>query len=557
MNDTAPDPTTPDGIDAELDAELDDDERDPVDLLAEEAAERLRRGEAPSIAEYVARRPDLKDEIEALFPALFLMERARRESRGPGAPGAKPPERLGDFRIVRELGRGGMGIVYEAVQESLGRRVALKVLPAGSTSGRATERFRREAQAAATLHHTHIVQVFGVGAQDGLLYYVMQLVEGRSLEQLLDADPGAPLEPRRAARIGAQVARGLAHAHARGVLHRDVKPANVLLDAQDAAYVADFGLAKLLGEEDGLTDPGDVVGTMRYMPPERLDGQADARGDVYGAGLVLHELITGARVFAGIERDSVLRAIREVGPGAPRALRPELPRDLETIVLKATARDPRDRYASADALADDLERWLEDRPIAARRAGPLERGWRWCRRNRALATLSAVAAASVVVAAATGWAGYVATTGALGRESQRRAEAEAATRRAEDNERLSLGALEGIFDALAGHERLGPRGPSFTDDQEDEARLLQTVLSFYDSFAARNQTDPRLQLEAARSYRRVGLLRARLGEAGEAAAAYARALERLERLLEGRPGDALYAQELAITLLDASLVVPE
>ncbi len=533
-----------------------DERRDPVEELAEEFVARLRRGEAPTIAEYTARHPELAAGIEELFPTLWLVERAKQETHPLGAapePAGEAPAQLGDFRIVREVGRGGMGVVYEAIQESLGRRVALKLLPrAAALTPRAAERFRREAHAAAALHHTNIVQVFGVGAQEGLLYYVMQFVEGRSLEELLERGE-APLEPRRAAHIAAQAAAALDHAHGAGVLHRDVKPANVLLDAQGAAWLTDFGLAKLLGEEDGLTETGDVLGTVRYLPPERLEGIADERGDVYGLGLVLYELVTGARAFAATERASLLRAIREVGPPAPGALRPGLPRDLETIVLKAIARDPRDRYRTARALAEDLERWLEDRPIAARRASALERGWRWCRRNRAVASLAGVAVASLLAAASAGWVGYLATTEALARESARRSEAEAATRRAEENAQLSLEALEGIFEALAGDDRLGPsrRGP-FADEQEEEAKLLQTVLAFYDAYAARNQTDPRLQLEAARALRRVGVLQRRLGAPQEAERAFASALERLEGLRAAAPREPVFALELAVTLLDAA-----
>ena len=545
----------------------DEETRDPVEALAEDFLERLRKGESPTIAEYATSHPDLAAGIEELFPTLLLMERAKRESR-PAGPRLTAPalERLGDFRLVREVGRGGMGVVYEAVQESLGRRVALKLLPPeAKLSPRAEERFRREALAAGTLHHTNIVQVFGVGAQDGHRYYVMQFIEGKSLEELIAQ--GQPVEPRRAARLCAQVAAGLEHAHARGILHRDVKPANVLLDPQDTAWITDFGLAKVVGETDSLTETGDVLGTLRYLPPERLEGKADARGDVYGVGLLLYELLTGQRAFPTGERADLLRAIREVGPRPPATLLPGLDRDLETILLRAIARDPAGRYASAAALQEDLERWLEDRPIAARRAGPVERTWRWCRRNRALAAVTAVAVVSLHVAAAAGWTGYISTEQALERESQRRSEAEratreaeAASRRARENERLSLTALEGIFDALAG-ERIASsraRGPggAFTTEQEGEAKLLQTVLEFYDAFAARNQTDPRLQLEAARAHRRVGLLRTRLGEQEAAAEAYTHALERLERVNAAPDRPPGSEQELALTLFEAANVAP-
>jgi predicted Ser/Thr protein kinase/tetratricopeptide (TPR) repeat protein len=541
--------------------EHDDSALHPIDALAEELIERLRAGETPTAAEYVARHPELEDEIEELFPTLLMVERAAQRSRSstpsPVVHAGPAPTRLGDFRIVREVGRGGMGVVYEAVQESLGRRVALKLLSTGGASPKARERFQREAQAAATLHHTNIVQVFGVGAQDGALYYVMQFIEGRSLEDLIQAGE-APLDARRAAQVAEQIAEGLAHAHAQGVLHRDVKPANVMIDARDTAWIMDFGLAKVLGAEDGITETGDVLGTVRYLPPERLEGRADERGDVYGLGLTLYELLTGVRAFPSSERGDVLRLIRDVGPAAPRGLRPDLPRDLETIVLKAIAREHGERYASAGALRDDLRRWLEDRPIAARRAGPLERGWRWCRRNRALAALTGIASGSLAFGAVVGWVGYLATTDALKRESQRRAEAEAATLRAEENEQLSLVALEGIFDALAGTERTGPPFPGFVPggaDGQDEVKLLQTVIDFYDGYAARNQTDPQLKLEAARATRRVAMLRARLGDRPGAAEAFARSIERFELLRAQSAGEASYDVELASTLLDSAMLL--
>ncbi len=560
-------PTTPDATEpdppgrgpGETGDVIDDDQPNPVDALAEDFVRRLRRGESPQVQDVVAAHPELKEEIEAVFPTLLLVERAKRQSTSPAIPVV--PERLGDFKLVRELGRGGMGIVYEAFQASLGRRVALKVLgPHATRADKARERFQREAQAAAALHHPNIVAVFGTGEQDGQLYYVMELIDGRSLEDLLPA--GRPLEARRAARIALQAAAGLGHAHSRGVIHRDVKPANILVGDGDAVWVADFGLAKVVGDSAGLTETGDVLGTLRYLPPERLEGKADARGDVYGLGLVLHEMLTGAPAHTETDRAALLRAIRDLPPPPPRSLRPDLPRDLETIVLKATRREPEDRYPTAAAMEEDLRRWLEDRPITARRASLAERAWRWGRRNRALAALSVLLVAALAAAAATGLAGWAATTDALHRESERRAEAEAATRRAEENERLSLEALEGIFDALAGDEEqpLGRGGGGGAENnagnQAEEARLLQTVLAFYDGFAARSHTEPRLRLEAARAHRRVALLRARLGDPAAAEAAFAQAIERVEALLRDAPLDATFRLELATTLLDAAREEP-
>jgi serine/threonine protein kinase/predicted Zn-dependent protease len=362
------------------------------------------------------------------------------------------PEQLGDYRILREVGRGGMGVVYEAVQESLGRHVALKVLPAQALlDPQRLARFRREAQAAARLHHTNIVPVFGVGEADGCAYYVMQFIRGRGLDQVLeelkklrrekatpaaappvsaearglltgrftlaegaaeggspaekapDSAPTAPLSGQSettglseagrgywqsVARVGAQVAEALAYANAQGVLHRDVKPSNLLLDGAGTVWVTDFGLAKV-HDAEGLTHTGDVVGTLRYMAPERFDGRADARSDLYALGLTLYELLTLRPAFDERERNKLIAQVMHAEPPRPAKVNPAVPRDLETVVLKAIARDPARRYQAAQELADDLRRFVDDRPIQARRVSRLEHAWRWSRRNPVIAGLSA------------------------------------------------------------------------------------------------------------------------------------------------------------------------
>jgi serine/threonine protein kinase len=342
-----------------------------------------------------------------------------------GIAGRPMPERLGDFRLVREIGRGGMGVVYEAEQVSLGRRVALKVLPRHALlDPDAVERFRRESRAAARLHHTNIVQVFGTGEQDGLHYFVMQLIPGVGLDALIRelgrSGPGAardaaldatvrgllsgrfaapPEAPaggeapsgsssgtgRRywasVARIGAQVADALAFAHAHGIVHRDVKPSNLLLDPQGTVWVTDFGLAKETAGPNDLTGSDCLIGTLRYVPPERFRGRSDARGDVYGLGLVLYELLTCRPAFPTADRAGLLQQVMHAEPPRPRRLNPAIPYDLETVVLKATARDPAQRYPTAAELAEDLRRFVDDRPVRARRVTAPERLWRWGRRN--------------------------------------------------------------------------------------------------------------------------------------------------------------------------------
>jgi serine/threonine protein kinase/WD40 repeat protein/tetratricopeptide (TPR) repeat protein len=435
--------------------------RDPVEVLAEEFVERRRRGDVPSLKEYVDRYPDLADEIREVFPALVVMDEIdpRSVDQCPSLGGTvdihgQPKiQQLGDFRILREVGRGGMGVVYEARQESLGRHVALKVLP-GTFAGREQfrERFQREARAAARLHHTNIVPIFGVGEDLGVLYYAMQFIQGQSLDTVLEdvkklrgtapevnlaeqatlspscavaarglltghfaradltvSDAHAPQSPalpkpptdvtrsdlgnqpearyyRSIARLGAQAAEALAYAHAQGILHRDIKPSNLLLDAQGTLWITDFGLAKTEGWDD-LTHSGELIGTLRYMAPERFEGKSDARTDVYALGVTLYEMLTLRPPFSASDRIALMGQITCDAPPGIRRLAPILPRDLETIVQKAMAREPAARYATAQEMALDLRRFLENRPIKARRSSAFELASRWCRRNPAVASL--------------------------------------------------------------------------------------------------------------------------------------------------------------------------
>jgi WD40 repeat protein/serine/threonine protein kinase len=523
------------------------------EALAEEFAARFRRGERPSLQEYIDRCPELADEIRELFPALVEVERVKEDQpEGPGAAEvavALPPlGQVGDYRVIREVGRGGMGVVYEAEQVSLGRRVALKVLPRQVSSDLKTlARFRREARSAAQLHHTNIVPVFEVGKDGEVSYYAMQFIQGQGLDTVIEElrrlkdrahptgparapdlpDPvipsgttaAAPLRPgqvsrvaqslltgrflpetpdqvsrsregeppgeppseparteprplvcakglagdleeveaagadreataalsdrrvpdetqappasenspaavsssfssvvlpggsqlsavesgrrpffRSVAHIGRQVAAGLAYAHARGIVHRDIKPSNLLLDTEGVVWITDFGLAK--ASDDGLTQTGDIIGTLRYMAPERFRGQGDARSDVYALGLTLYELLTLRPAFDSPDRLRLIEQIKAEDPQRPRVLDSRIPRDLETVVLKAIDKNPQGRYQSAEALGEDLRRFLVDEPIRARRVSLAGRLLRWGRRNKVVAALLV----SVVVTLAAGFA---------------------------------------------------------------------------------------------------------------------------------------------------------
>jgi tetratricopeptide (TPR) repeat protein len=387
--------------------------------------------------------------------------------------------------------------------------------------------------------------------------------------------------------VGVQVAEALGYAHEQGILHRDIKPSNILLDGHGTAWVTDFGLAKAVADDD-LTHTGDIVGTIRYMAPERFHGRCDARSDLYALGLTLYELLARLPAFDGPDRNALIRQVSQGSPVRLRRLDPTIPRDLETIVHKAIEKDPAHRYATADAMAQDLRRFLEDRPIEARRTTLLEQSWRWSRRNRATAALAATAAGSLLLAAVIGWVGYASTTRALKGESERRKEAEEATkqaeiatRRAEENVALSLEVFEEVFEKLAARESFlppppgppmrhrtrpggGPDGDRFADGRprggppgsrrggpEEDAPLLQSVLTFYERFARENATNTKLQLEAARAYRKVGAIYQRLGRGDEALAANARALAMIQKLNAEFPEVAEYRFQLVETYIMA------
>lgn len=401
------------------------DDSNLLNDLADEFLSRRHAGEAPSLSEYCRRHPELEAEIRELFPTLALLEELKPQDDGGDLP---IPDRIGGYRILSVIGQGGMGLVYEAEHESLGRRVALKVIAQQLTQDqRARARFLLEARAIANLHHTNIVPLFEVGEDQGRLFLVMQLIPGKSLDKVIaslrcvaDEDsesrhallPGSvevpPVSPdsgtqtssstdatgslrRRRhyaalARIGLQAAEALAYAHRRGIVHRDVKPSNFLMDENGVVWLTDFGLAKT--DEDELTRSEDVLGTLRYMAPERFRGECDERSDIYALGLTLYELIATRPAFPAADRLVLMESIRGGDPPSLRAHARNTPRDLDIIVLKACANEPKRRYSSAKDFADDLRRFLADEPILARRISLIERVARWSRRNRALAAAS-------------------------------------------------------------------------------------------------------------------------------------------------------------------------
>ncbi len=614
--------------------------------LAEEFLERYRQGQRPSLKEYADRHPDLAAEIREVFPAMALMENialADESLAGGETPpgGGSPPEvlqQLGDFRIIREVGHGGMGVVYEAEQVSLGRHVALKVLTRKMLlEARQRRRFEREAKAAAKLHHTNIVPVFGVGEQDGLPYYVMQFIQGLGLDEVLDElkrmqggtpaatasagdlrvarkdvsavevarslmtgefhpaeEPDEPSEPlatgptapesgaklsgsftlssssltlpgagsaargkakklsywQSVAGVGVQVAEALAYAHNQGILHRDIKPSNLLLDTAGTVWVADFGLARAQ-EEEGLTHTGDIVGTLRYMPPEAFEGRADARGDLYSLGLTLYELLALRPAFEEKDRQQLIKRVTTEEPPRLDRLNPQVPRDLVTIVHKAIDREPEQRYPSAAALAADLQRFLDDEPIKARRVSARERLWRWCRHHPGVASLTAalvlvlvgVTLASVLAAArfdrlarqqaaaaADERQARQAADEAKEHEAALRQQAEEAQKQAEANFAQARKAVDDSFTKVSESQLL--KVPGMQPLRRD---LLQSALTFYQDFLKERGDDPALRGDLAAAYLRVGKIRSELGEGAEAHKAFEQARGLYEALTRAAP----------------------
>lgn len=642
-----------------------DHEQHPVDQLAEEFARRIRAGETPVIEDYCQTYPEHADLIRAVFPSIQLVERAsQREDQhrksGVGSPAAllSMPQTLGDFRLIREIGRGGMGVVYEAEQKSLKRHVALKVISALiANSAKQLQRFRREAESAGSLHHSNIVPVYGIGEDHGLQYYAMQLIDGVSLAdvirqinsvppvasssamsscavgerndfhgvsppgrwaaaeaashlfgtaasvnlealhstqpstssenapksfndprvqdqtciaRLTESPPGDPpcelhaaikdirlssAYIRNIAQLLTRVANAVDHAHRQGILHRDLKPANLILDREGTIWVADFGLARQ-AVPDGVTQTGEIVGTLRYMAPEQLRGQADVRTDVYALGLTLYELLAlrpaldGPQLLNGRSHQAITRL---------RTIRPEIPADLETITLKACSAEPERRYQSARELEADLHRFLQDRPILARRVTQVERLWRWSKRNRLIASLATVtllllATVAVVLAISNyhiqkalvaGNIQYQRAEQNLAEKTQALAHAERERVRAETNLDLAISAFEEVFNNIAARgqseslleelsdDAIMPTGDAVLSDAD--VTLLETLLGFFDQLAAENSKD--LSIESAAARRRVGDIQQQLGRLDDARKSYQTTLKAWEKIAAEKPED--------------------
>jgi hypothetical protein len=374
--------------------------------LADQVAElsdRITRGEALDLGDFAGLDPVRAGVLERLLPAICLLSELADATEDPATAIGRPTDLLGDLLLGREIGHGGIGVVYEATQLSLGRRVAINVLPPASPlDPRLLRRFEIEAQAAAALEHPHIVHVFAYGNERGVPYLAMRRIDGQNLAEIvagLRKSQGRGLPPRTVAELGRQAAEGLDYAHRHDVLHRDIKPSNFLVDGDYNLWIADFGLARIRGDSD-LTASGDVIGTLRYLSPEQARGRRGAvagRSDVYALGATLYEVMTLRPVFDGDDRAQLLIRIASEEPRFSRRLDSAIPLDLQTIVLKALAKDPAERYATAGELAADLARFLADRPIQARPPTPLQRAVKWGRRHGPAVAAAGVRAAFMLI----------------------------------------------------------------------------------------------------------------------------------------------------------------
>lgn len=566
------------------DSQISDHDRNPVDVLADEFTAEIRAGLIPSIDDYADANPEFADEIRVVFSSILAIEKVgsssatvtQANSSGGTLPSLKI-DQLGDYKIVREVGRGGMGVVFEAVQQSLGRRVAIKVLSQVSNNPKHIQRFEREAITAAGLHHTNIVPVYGVGHEAGHHYYVMQLIDGFGLDEVIAAivsgstsndnyipqklvsivdklslkkpvesgtDVNSKVRFRQVAKIGSRIANALKYAHGQGTLHRDIKPANLLADGEGTIWLADFGLAKAMEGSD-VSRTGDVLGTLRFMSPEQFAGNPDARSDIFSLGLTIYELLTLKPAYGDSNRSHLIQGKRSVEQRVKPAtsLDPRIPKDLDTIVMKACALEPEDRYQTAAALEEDLINFLEDRPIAARPPSLFDRAYKWCRRNpvvAGLASTTAILLALLTVLSSVGYYRAKADLSIIEFEKQR---SEVARNKAEATLGISLEALDKIYQRFAPDSIAQGALESFEGEDgeevavetqstisKDTAEMLEEVLGVYDQLAQQESDSVTLQREAAKANRRVGDIQRRLGNYEKSTAAYYRAIDRYEKI---------------------------
>lgn len=563
-----------------------------VEILEKYLAD-LEKGVVQDRQELIAAHPEFAQELPPYLESLQLISVATRDLRttNVGQTGSRresaTPElkRLGDYRIIREIGRGGMGIVYEAHQESLNRHVALKMLPfAAVLDQRQIARFRNEAQAAAQLHHPHIVPVFAVGQEHGVYFYAMQYIAGQSLDQAIHEMRSATAEKiattttacdaakgstttlqheqtptaagkfskvnrgdyfRSVARLGRQAAEALQHAHENGIVHRDVKPSNLLLDGAGQLWVTDFGLAQMQNEK-GVTLTGDVIGTLRYMSPEQAGGSTviDARTDIYSLGATLYELLTLQLAHPADDRQALLRQIVDAEPVAPRRHNPSIPLDLETIILSALAKSPADRYVSAQSLADDLGRFLEGKPTLARRPTLVDRAGKWARRHKALVGVAAIAVVMLAIFSGVGVVllarEQARTSAALAEANRNSMVADRNYQRAEQHLQQARAAIDRFGVGLSDQLAEIPGAESVRRD------VLLDSVRYYQQLVRDAGESPELQHETALAHFKTAVLKAKLGSISDAIGEYQAAQKALERLASAETDASKVWPQLAV-----------
>lgn len=562
--------------------------------VVDEFRTRQKRGEQPEVAEYEARYPEAGTLLRRVLAAMQLLDASDIDSEN-GVPDDRLTGTLGDFRLIREVGRGGMGIVYEAEQISLGRRVALKVLPFAATfDPRHLQRFQNESRAAASLHHQNIVPVFAVSQDRGVHFFAMQFIDGHTLAAMLDEERGdAPTQSqeqssgpsarsadtvldaattktprdaefhRRVAEWGIQAADALEYAHSFGIVHRDIKPGNLMIDLHGQLWVTDFGLARRTADSN-LTMSGDMLGTLRYMSPEQALAKhdlVDQRSDVYSLGATLYEVLTLHSAAEGNDRQEILHNITHRESRSLRSWDRTIPIDLETIVLKALAKEPEARYATAKELADDLRRQLNHEPILARPATLSQRLSKWARRNRHLVR---AAAAALIVTSIVAVASSVLVGAAYRDEAFHR-------KNAEEKEKFATKAAEAekkaVLEAKADFERAEAHAANAHEAVERfltrmamdrlknepgaerlKQKLLEDALQFYQRFLAESPKDNKARLDLARAYYRISLVEVHLGDLAKASEATQSAGKIVESLLAENPREAAYRYTKSLVL---------
>ncbi len=526
-----------------------DDDADRDQQLEAVIADYIRAcetGLAPDRREILERHPELADELRQFFGQRDRMNQMVEPMRGFGeavALAVGPGQKLnyvGNYELLEEIARGGMGVVYKARQTTLGRIVAVKMIVSGRlATDDDVRRFHVEAEAAAGLQHPNIVSIHEVGQHEGFHYFSMDYVEGRDLSAILRENL---LPAKQAATYVRQMAEAIHYAHQQGTLHRDLKPSNILIDSHDQVRITDFGLAMRVEGNSDLTRTGQIVGTPSYMPPEQAQGQRSLIGpgsDVYSLGAVLYECLTGRAPFRA---DSVMKTIEQVihvEAASPRLLNPGIARDLETICLKCLQKEPHRRYGTAQLLADDLQRFLQGQPILARPLGSVEKIWRKCRQNPMVTAL--IATVAVCLIAGTSVSSYFAI------EANVRAKSETQHRQTAERERgvaeLQKGravaaqqqSANSLKDALAAVEQMltrvaQERLANIPQMEPVRKELMEDALKFYQKFLRENDNDPLIRRETASAHRRLADIYRRLGRNIEAEESYRKAFEMFEEL---------------------------